>query len=304
MVSMFELGALADDLLHCRLGHTVPMHSEVSAPNCDGGSDARNGGVEPPPASADTERWPHRANVLGIGVSALNIELALATFDRWIAAGVRHYVCVADVHSIMQGQWQSSQRAILNQAGMVTPDGMPLTWLCRAAFGPWVGRVYGPDLLIAACEHSVGRGYRHFFYGGGPGVAEKLGEILQRRFPGMDVSGSSSPPFRSLSSGEEDEVVAMINANNPHFVWVGLSTPKQEQWMAKMRDRLYPPLLIGIGAAFDFHAGTKPQAPPFVQRSGFEWLFRLFTEPRRLWPRYRNKSLTVDPISLRSLAPS
>lgn len=257
--------------------------------NYVGGSEARNSGFEAShvPVSADTGRWPRRANVLGIGVSALNMELALATFDRWIAAGARHYVCVADVHSIMQGQWQPSQRAILNHAGMVTPDGMPLVWLGRAAFGRSVSRVYGPDLLIASCEHSISRGYRHFFYGGGPGVAEKLGDILQKRFPGLEVSGSYSPPFRPLNPDEEDEVVTMINANEPHFVWVGLSTPKQEQWMAKMRDRLDPPLLIGIGAAFDFHACTKPQAPRFVQRSGLEWLFRLITEPRRLWPRYR-----------------
>ena len=166
------------------------------------------------------------------------MELALATFDRWIAAGARHYVCVADVHSVMQGQWQPRQRAILNQAGMVTPDGMPLVWLCRAAFDSTVSRVYGPDLLIASCRHSIGRGYRHFFYGGGQGLAEKLGDILQKRFPGLEVSGSYSPPFGPLSPREEDEVVAMINAQKPHFVWVGLSTPKQEQWMAKFRDRL------------------------------------------------------------------
>jgi N-acetylglucosaminyldiphosphoundecaprenol N-acetyl-beta-D-mannosaminyltransferase len=265
------------------------MQSEIFPSKDAVGSEAQNGGLEPPLVLApdETKPWFCRANVLGIGVSALNMELALATFDRWIAAGARHYVCVADVHSIMQGRWQPSQRAILNNAGMVTPDGMPLVWLCRAAFGPSVSRVYGPDLLIAACKHSIGRGYRHFFYGGDHGVGEKLGDILQKRFPGLEVSGSYAPPFRPLSPSEEDEVVAMINANKPHFVWVGLSTPKQEHWMAKMRDRLDPPLLVGIGAAFDFHAGTKPQAPHFVQRSGFEWLFRLMTEPRRLWPRYR-----------------
>jgi N-acetylglucosaminyldiphosphoundecaprenol N-acetyl-beta-D-mannosaminyltransferase len=265
------------------------MQLEVFAPNHPSGGTVCGGGVEPSggPAKAGAERWSSRANILGVGVSALNMEAALATFDRWIASDARRYVCVADVHSIMQGQWQPSQRAILNNAGMVTPDGMPLVWLCRAEFGPSVGRVYGPDLLIAACQHSIGRGLQHFFYGGGPGVAEKLAGALQQRFPGLEVCGSYSPPFRPLSAGEEDDVAAMINAAKPHFLWVGLSTPKQEQWMAKMRDRLDPPVLIGIGAAFDFHAGAKPQAPRFVQRSGLEWLFRLVTEPRRLWPRYR-----------------
>ncbi|WP_026608528.1 WecB/TagA/CpsF family glycosyltransferase [Methylocapsa acidiphila] len=247
---------------------------------------ASSGGA-PLSTAVNAEAWPHRANILGVGVSALNMGSALGTFDRWIASGARHYVCVADVHSIMQGQWRAGQRDILNKAGMVTPDGMPLVWLCRAEFGASVNRVYGPDLLMAVCEHSIGRGYKHFFYGGGEGVAEKLGEILQRSFPGLEVCGSYCPPFRPLSVEEEDEVAARINAADPHFIWVGLSTPKQEQWMARMRDRLNAPALIGIGAAFDFHSGAKPQAPLFVQRSGLEWLFRLVTEPRRLWPRYR-----------------
>ncbi len=253
----------------------------------DGGAEHRDDKPPRIPPSAGAERWPRRANILGVGVSALNMDAALETFDFWIASNARQYVCVADVHSIMQGQWQASHRAILNNSGMVTPDGMPLVWLCQAEFGPSVGRVYGPDLLIAACQHSIGGGLRHFFYGGGPGVAEKLASALQQRIPGLEVCGSYSPPFRPLSSDEESEVAAMINAAKPHFLWVGLSTPKQEQWMAIMRDRLESPVLIGIGAAFDFHAGAKPQAPRYIQRSGFEWLFRLITEPRRLWPRYR-----------------
>ena len=144
----------------------------------------------------------------------------------------------------------------------------------------FVERVYGPDLLLACCQRSVSTGYRHFFYGGGTGVAERLIERLQSRFPGLQVVGSYSPPFRALSPEEDAEVIRRINAAKPDMVWVGLSTPKQERWMSEHRDRLTAPVLVGVGAAFDFHAGLKRQAPRWMQRSGLEWLFRLLTEPR------------------------
>lgn len=237
--------------------------------------------------SGDTKPWPIRVNILGVGVSVLTIPKALAQFDAWIAGGARQYVCVPDVHAIMQCQWDPEFRKIYNGAGMATPDGMPLVVLAkRSGLGP-VSRVYGPDLLIAACTHSVPRGYRHFFFGAGPGVADQLAERLKARNPGLEVCGTWTPPFRQTTEAEDAEIVAMINAARPDFVWVGLSTPKQEHWMRKFRSRLDAPILLGVGAAFDFHAGTKPQAPFLIQRSGFEWLFRLLSEPKRLWPRYR-----------------
>ena len=225
--------------------------------------------------------------MLGVGVSALSIPLALGQFDRWISDGAREYVCVADVHAIMQSRWDDGFRAIHNGAGIVTPDGMPLVWLCRLAGRSMVSRVYGPDLLMATCAHSQARGYRHFFYGGAPGVAATLADKLRARFPGLEIVGSYAPPFGEFSAEEAAAGVAAIEAARPDIVWVGLSTPKQERWMAAFRPRLSAPILVGIGAAFDFHSGTKPQAPLWIQRSGFEWLFRLATEPRRLWPRYR-----------------
>lgn len=238
-------------------------------------------------APVPTGRWFDRVNILGVGVSAITIPNALAQFDRWIAAGARQYVCVADVHAIMQSRWSEDFRRIHNGAGMVTPDGMPLVWLARRQNGVEVDRVYGPDLLMRTAEHSVAKGYRHFFFGGGPGVAETLAARLEERFPGLQVAGTYMPPFRPTTPEEDDEIVRVIDAARPDFVWVGLSTPKQEHWMAKFRPRLQAPIFLGIGAAFDFHSGSKPQAPKFVQRSGFEWLFRLATEPKRLWPRYR-----------------
>ncbi len=238
-------------------------------------------------AAADAGPWPDRVNILGVGVSAANIPAALAQFDRWIAAGARHYVCVADVNSIMNGRWNPDFRRLLNAAGMVTSDGMPLVVLARLARGRHVSRVYGPDLLLAACEHGLASGRRHYFFGGADGVAQNLADRLATRFPGLQVAGVESPPFRPLTPQEEEQTVARINASGADFLWVGLGAPKQELWMREFRPRLTTPVMLGVGAAFDFHSGAKPQAPRWLRQAGFEWLFRLLTEPARLWPRYR-----------------
>jgi N-acetylglucosaminyldiphosphoundecaprenol N-acetyl-beta-D-mannosaminyltransferase len=232
------------------------------------------------------ERDPDRVNVLGVGVSAITMADALASIERWIETGTRRYVCVTGVHGIMESQSDPALRDIHNHAGLVTPDGMPLVWLSRLQGHSQVERVYGPDLMLACCRKSVSRGYRHFFYGGAPGVPERLAATLQERFPGLMVAGTWSPPFGEPTTDEERAAVERINAVSPHIVWVGLSTPKQERWMARQVGRLRAPVLIGVGAAFDFNAELKRQAPRWMQRSGLEWLFRLGTEPRRLWRRY------------------
>jgi N-acetylglucosaminyldiphosphoundecaprenol N-acetyl-beta-D-mannosaminyltransferase len=227
-----------------------------------------------------------RINILGVRVSAINMAGALSIIDGWIAHRQRHYVCITGVHGIMESQRDEGLRRIHNEAGLVTPDGMPLVWLSRLHGHGHVERVYGPDLMLALCEHSLSKGYRHFFYGGGEGVPELLASDLRRRFPGLPVAGGYSPPFRPLSSAEDEQIVAAINEADPDIVWVGLSTPKQERWMTEHVGRLTAPVLIGVGAAFDFHSGLKRQAPRWMQRSGLEWLFRLATEPKRLWRRY------------------
>ena len=243
-----------------------------------------------------------RVNVLGVGISPITRHQAVATMECWIARGERQYVCVSGIHGVMESQRDEQLRAIHNAAGMVTPDGMPLVWLSRLKGFPFVERVYGPDLLLAFCERSVTAGYRHFFYGGGSGVAERLIQRLQARFPGLEVVGSYSPPFRILTPGEDEEVVRLINRAEPDVVWVGLSTPKQERWMSEHRHLLSAPVFVGVGAAFDFHAGLKPQAPRWMQHSGLEWLFRLWNEPRRLWRRYlTNNPLFVCYVLLQSL---
>ncbi len=227
-----------------------------------------------------------RVEILGVQVSALNMPLVLETLDAWLDTRERHYVCVTGVHGIMES-WRDEQlRRIHNDAGMVTPDGMPLVWISRLMGHHGVARVYGPDLMLAACEAFVGRNCRHFFYGGAPRVAETLAAVLSRRFPGLQVAGTYCPPFRDLTTDEQADVNDRINRSRADIVWVGISTPRQERWMARHLGELGAPVLIGVGAAFDFHAGIKRQAPVWMQRNGLEWLFRLGTEPRRLWKRY------------------
>ena len=230
-------------------------------------------------------------DVLGVRVSALSLHRAVDVIIRKIRSSQRGYVCVSGVHGIMESHRFPDLKAIHNAAFLVTPDGMPLTWVGRLT-GKEVSRVYGPDLMLALCEATRTTDISHFFYGGGVGVPELLASRLSSRFPGLKISGMYSPPFGPRTQAEGEKEVARINASNPHIVWVGLSTPKQERWMSEHIGRLNASVLIGVGAAFDFHAGLKPQAPRWMQRSGFEWLFRLSTEPRRLWKRY----LTNNPL--------
>src|SRR5262245_57746062 len=211
---------------------------------------------------------PPRTNILGVEVSAINIPIALHTIEQWIAQQEPHYVCVSGVHGVMESQRDEQLRRIHNAAGLVTPDGMPLVWLSRLKGFPQVQQVRGTDFMLAMCERCAMRGYQQFFYGGAPGVAEKLAARLQSRFPSLHVAGFYAPPFRSLSPDEDAAVVDLINAAQPHILWVGLSTPKQERWMAEHRVRLNAPVLIGVGAAFDFLAGLKRQAPRWMQKGG------------------------------------
>jgi N-acetylglucosaminyldiphosphoundecaprenol N-acetyl-beta-D-mannosaminyltransferase len=227
-----------------------------------------------------------RANILGVGVSVLRMEMALQTIDGWISRRESQYVCVTGVHGVMESWRNEELRRVHNSAGLVTPDGMPLVWMSRLMGFRRAERVYGPDLMLAVCERSASRGHSQFFYGGAPGVGEELASRLQSRFSGLQVAGVYSPPFRALTPDEDRAVIERINTAAPDIVWVGIGTPKQERWMSAHRRALRAPVLIGVGAAFDFHAGLKRQAPRWMQKSGLEWLFRLASEPGRLWRRY------------------
>jgi len=228
----------------------------------------------------------HRVDILGVGISPVNLGLAVETVGSWVEKGQTMYVCVTPVAGVMACQRDPELRRIFNASGMTTPDGMPIVWLLRLLGHRSVGRVYGPDLLRAVCRRSESAGWRHYFYGGLPGVAGRLAARLEAEHRGLKVAGFGTPPIPWPLGREDREAVQAINASGADIVWVGLSTPKQEQWMAIHRSRLQAPVLIGVGAAFDFLSGVKPQAPRWMQRSGLEWLFRLAAEPRRLWRRY------------------
>jgi len=227
-----------------------------------------------------------RTNVLGVGVSLINMRMALDRLDRWIANRDRQYVSVCTVHTVMECRRDEELKRIVNAAGMTTPDGTPLVWLSRLGGHGFVSRVYGPDLMLAEMAASQRSGHRHFFFGGREGVAQRLADVMGRRFPGVRIVGTLTPPVGSAADLCNPQTAAIINQAAPDIVWVGVSSPKQEFWMSCMRTLLDAPALIGVGAAFDFHSGTQAQAPRWMQRSGLEWLFRLVHEPRRLWRRY------------------
>lgn len=257
--------------------------------------------AEGPPVSDSA--FPQKyADVLGVRVSAIDMCRAIDMADRSIAVQNRAYICVTGVHGVMEAQGDSEFRRILNEAFINTPDGMPMSWVGHLQGHSQMDRVCGPDFMAAMCQLSVERGYRHFLYGGQPGVAELLKDALQARFPGLRVVGTYTPPFRSLSAEEEEEVVSRVRQSRPHILWVGLSTPKQERFMAQYIDRLQVPLLVGVGAAFDYHTGRIRDCAHWIKRAGLQWLHRLLQDPRRLWKRYlRNNPAFVWNIALQML---
>ncbi|MGO8764717.1 MAG: WecB/TagA/CpsF family glycosyltransferase [Limisphaerales bacterium] len=235
-----------------------------------------------------------RVNILGVGISVLNRPIALQEIAEAIRARRKGYISVTGVHGVMEAQSDDTFRRILNNSLLCTPDGMPMVWMGKIHGHKEMGRVYGPDLMLDACARSEQTGWRHFFLGGGPGAAELLAEKLKAKFPKMEVAGTFTPPFRPLNPEEEKQLVEMVRATKPDIFWVGLSTPKQEKFMAEFLPKLEATLMIGVGAAFDFHSGRVKQAPLWMQRSGLEWFYRLCREPRRLAKRYfKNNPLFV-----------
>lgn len=219
-------------------------------------------------------------------MSALDLATATAEMAEAVVQGRRVYASTCPVYTLMQGYEWPEVRAALNGAEWVTPDGMPVVWALRQMGAREVDRVYGPDLLLGLSEISARRGYRQFYLGGASGVAQALAQALEQRFAGLPVAGTFSPPFRELTGAEEQSMLLQINSSGAHVVWVGLGSPRQDLWMARYRARLSAPLLVGVGAAFDFLSGRQAQAPRWMQHSGLEWLFRFVQEPRRLWRRY------------------
>jgi N-acetylglucosaminyldiphosphoundecaprenol N-acetyl-beta-D-mannosaminyltransferase len=207
--------------------------------------------------------------------------------EAMIASGERGYMTAAAVNLVMSAADDAEVRDAVLGATLAVPDGQPLVWALRALGNGGATRVYGPDLMAHFCARAATAGIPMYLYGGRSVEAlELLEQRLRERFEGIRIVGGFSPPFRELTSEEEERAIAEIDASGAAVVWVGTGQPKQEQWMARMRPRLSAPLLVGVGAAFDFHAGLVPQAPRWMQRNGLEWSYRLAREPRRLWRRY------------------
>jgi N-acetylglucosaminyldiphosphoundecaprenol N-acetyl-beta-D-mannosaminyltransferase len=225
-------------------------------------------------------------DILGVHINSIDMQTTVETIEHWIDTGRREYVAVCAVHSIMEADRDPAFKDILNNAGLRLPDGMPLVWLSHRAGNHQTQRVRGADLVDALCARSAQTGHRHYFYGGAPGIAQEMARRLRRRHPGLLVAGAETPG--KLSVGEEDtqEVIDSISSAAPDVLWVGLGCPKQEWWMALHRILVEVPVVVGVGAAFDFQSGAVKQAPIWMQRNGLEWMHRLGQEPRRLCCRY------------------
>jgi N-acetylglucosaminyldiphosphoundecaprenol N-acetyl-beta-D-mannosaminyltransferase len=224
--------------------------------------------------------------ILGVNVAAVQINDVIRQMAEWIEErDFGHYIAVTNTHVVTESWFDPGFKKVLDVADFVVPDGMPLVWLGRLGGYSLKRRVYGPELMESFLRET-GSNFRHFLYGGKPGIPERLMETLSEDCPGLQFVGSYSPPFRPLTVDEDRDIVERINDLNTDVLWVGLGAPKQEIWMYEHRNKLRVPIMVGVGAAFDFLAGAKPQAPVYFRENGLEWLWRLMSEPRRLWRRY------------------
>lgn len=252
-----------------------------------------NAGVPEPPAH------PPTVEVLDVPLALTDYERTMDWIDATVAGGGRGYICVAAVHTVMLCREDPELRRAVLGSSFTVPDGQPLVWALNALGHDLPERVYGPTLMERHCHRSASTGVSSFLYGGRDDAAlALLRRRLTERFPGLRIAGGHSPPHRELSEAEMDAVAEEIDASGADVVWVGIGVPKQEKWMARMRPRLRAPVLVGVGAAFDFHAGLVPQAPPWMQRRGLEWAYRLAREPRRLAGRY----LRYNPLFVAAFA--
>jgi N-acetylglucosaminyldiphosphoundecaprenol N-acetyl-beta-D-mannosaminyltransferase len=243
------------------------------------------------PASLQTQsdsgpaRRP-RTNILGVGIHAIGMSRALEAIEEAIASRRKGYICVANVHVVIEAQDCAAYKHLLNASFLTVPDGRPLVWVGRLQGARAIEQVGGPEMMLELCELSCEKGYTHLFYGGAPGVADKLKDSLTARFPGLRVVGTFCPPFRPLNTQEECEVRDLFDCLKPDITWVGLGAPNQEQFMARYLESLNTSVMIGVGAAFDMHTGRIKDAPRWAKRCGVAWFFRLVQDPRRLAWRY------------------
>lgn len=224
--------------------------------------------------------------ILGVKINILTLEKTIETIEDWISTNHKSYIVLTGAHGIIEMQDDPELLRINNSAGLVTPDGMPEVWIGKLKGFKNISKVYAPEIMIETYKKGCEKKYSHFLYGGKEGVAKKLAKLIEEKYPGNKVTGYYCPPFRPLNSDEKDSIVKQINNSNADIVWCGLGCPKQERWMNEFRPLLNAPVLIGVGAGFDFLTGEKPLAPYWITRSGFEWFYRIFSDPKRLLKRY------------------
>lgn len=223
--------------------------------------------------------------VLGNPIDAISFQQAIERICAWSLARESRYVCITNVHSVVTGGQDNEFAKVLAEADMCTPDGAPVAWLMRKQGHAHQQRVNGPDLMWQYCAHAEQTGESFFLFGGEERTLDILQAKLAQEFPHLKIAGAISPPFRKLTEQEDAAIVAQINASGAGVVWVSLGCPKQEKWMAAHKGKINA-VMVGVGAAFDYHAGTITRAPLWMQRNGLEWFHRLCSEPRRLWKRY------------------
>ena len=226
------------------------------------------------------------ANLLGVGIHAVDMARTISLIEDALVCRRKYYVCATGVHGVMEANRDGELKSILNKSFLTVPDGKPTVWVGRIEGKAGIGHVGGPELMLEMCRVSQDKGYTHFLYGGKPGVAPALEAALQHRFPGIKIVGSYTPPFRALNPQEEAELDQTVQEAAPDIFWVGISTPKQEKFMFEYLPKLNTKMMIGVGAAFDFHSGKVKFAPLWMRESGLAWIYRLSQDPRRLWKRY------------------
>ena len=233
----------------------------------------------------DIRTTRNRVDILGSKIDPHTWESAIYTIQDWVEKHESRYICICNVHSVVTAKGDSVLRQVINDADMATPDGMPIAWYMRKLGYRRQLRINGPDLMLKYCEQAARQGRSVFLFGSTSGTLELLRTNLIAAFPNLNIAGAYSPPFRSLTVQEDREITDRINASDAGVVFVSLGCPKQEKWMAAHRGKIHA-VMIGVGAAFDYHAGTIKRAPRWMQNNGLEWLYRLLSEPRRLWRRY------------------
>lgn len=227
----------------------------------------------------------HRTDILRVTFDLIDYDDAAETIERWRQTGQRRYVAMVNPYSMVQCHRDRQFLQAIDRADMKLPDGVGIILAANLLGYRHQGRVTGPMLMLKLCDWGRRYGYRHYFYGAGRGVPEKLAAQLAKKYPGLKIAGAYSPAFRALTSQETDRIIEMINSSHPDIVWVGLGTAKQEKWMAEHIRKIKAPIMIGVGAAFDFHSGRVKWAPGWVRKLGLEWAYRLIQDPKRMWRR-------------------